>query len=252
MKDTLVITPTLGTRDTLKQTIDSVASVAGNRVHHIITAPSEVVSSLRESYPHLEVVAEASKSGIYAAVNGIIKERIHCFKYVAYINDDDFWLSDFRELFAILDDNPLVDAAISRVAFLLEDGSTRKIAHTRNYKTFRNLVTHSVIPFTQQGVLMRSKVFSENSGFDENYRLVADTDFWLRSIERGHTYRSLGKICAMYRVHNTQLSSDRHLQAQEHAQLIFKHQMHPTFKSILDLVFFRLENLHLYLARLFK
>ena len=92
----LVLTATLGVRETLKKTIDSVRFIGGNNVKHVIIAPKERISLIKERYNDIECIAEPKeKKGIFAALNYGFNIYGHDYKYLTFINDDDFWLPNY-------------------------------------------------------------------------------------------------------------------------------------------------------------
>lgn len=99
MKKILVLTATLGNRTTLKKTIESVRRIGGDVVKHVIVCPKSSIEYLRETYGDIECLAEPSeKKGIYAALNHGFNTYGRDYQYLTFINDDDYWLDDFRLL----------------------------------------------------------------------------------------------------------------------------------------------------------
>ena len=50
----LVITPTLGNRESLSKTIDSVRKIGGDLVKHIIVAPKSQLPNIKNKYDNIE------------------------------------------------------------------------------------------------------------------------------------------------------------------------------------------------------
>lgn len=253
LSDTLVVTATLGNRPSLEKTIHSVKTIGGDRVKHVIVTPSRVCSLIREKYPHLTVLREPDNcKGIYAAVNFGLKLYAREYKYLTYINDDDFWYPDFRYLFKAMDQGG-ADVVYGRVNFLDVNGKiTGEQTCSPRYQDFGNLLQQNVVLFTQQATLTRSELFLQLGGFDEKFKLVADTKFWLDAIHAGAKFRYVNKICAGYTMQHDQLSSNKKLQKEETEQLILSYEVPNPFQAILKVMLFRLWNSKIYMKRLFK
>ena len=88
--DILVVTPTLGDRPGINQTIESVNAVLGHRVFHCIIGPFAKIFTLKNRFPHIHLLDEPSPNGVYSALNFAIACYARNFTYFAYINDDDF------------------------------------------------------------------------------------------------------------------------------------------------------------------
>jgi len=251
--DILVLTPTLGNRKSIQRTISSVETVGNGRVKHIIIAPFKEVASLQVQFPELEILAEPEDcNGIYAALNFAFKKYSEDYKYVTYINDDDYWLSDFKELFEILDSNAEIDVAYGRVNYVDETGKViGEQTSSPRYKSFKLLLKCNVVLFTQQATLIRSDLFNKIGGFDESYRLIADTNFWMQAIDLGATLKYKKNICAAYTIQVGQLSSNRKLQKEEHIRLLSGISFNQ-LPLLVELLLFRILNTRIYINRFFK
>ncbi|MGV8095622.1 MAG: glycosyltransferase [Mangrovibacterium sp.] len=248
--DTLVVTATLGNRPTLDRTIDSVRRIGGNRVKHVIVAPANVCGTIRERYPHLTVLREpVNCKGIYEALNFGLKAFAKDFKYLTYINDDDFWYPEFQSLFQAMD-HKHVDIVYGRVNFVNADGHViGEQASSPRYRDFGNLLYKEVVLFTQQATLTRSTLFLKLGGFDENFKLISDTKFWLDALHAKAKFRYVNKICAAYTMQKGQLSANKALQREEHEQLVLMNEIANPFQVMLDVLFFRLWNVRIYFRR---
>ena len=249
--DTLVVTATLGTRPTLDRTIDSVKKIGGDRVRHVIVAPAKACPALREKYSHLTVIEEPQNcKGIYSALNFGLKSFANDHKYLTYINDDDFWCPGFKELFHAMDHSNL-DIAYGRVNFVDSSGQLiKEQASSPHHKQFGNLLSKGIVLFTQQATLSRSKLFIKLGGFDENYKLVSDTKFWLEALRSNANFKYVNNICANYTIQEGQLSSNKSLQMMEHESLLQSIQPHSKLKPIFSVIAFRAWNFKVYLKRI--
>jgi len=253
MKDTLVVTATLGGRDTLKRTIQKVHEIGGSRVKHLIIAPEEVCCNLRIIFPYLEILTEPHNcKGIYPALNFALFKHARDYKYLAFINDDDHWLPNYNKLFEILDNNSKIDVAYGRVIYINEDDKilTEQTSSGR-YKAFGTLLHRKIVLFTQQATLMRSNLFLKLDGFDESFKLVADTKFWIDAIESKAKFKYINTVCAAYTLQVGQLSSNATLQHEEYLRLFANMYQPNKINVIKEAILFRLSNIKIYIKRLF-
>lgn len=251
MSDILVLTATLGDRDSLQRTIDSVCEIGGTRVKHLIIAPENNVAALSKKFPALEIIAEPKNNkGIYGALNYGFNKYGKDYKYLTFINDDDYWLESYCDLINYLDNHISIDVVYARTIYLntKNDTSIKQTCSPR-YKAFEKLLVEDIVLFTQQATLLRSNVFFEVGGFDEKYKLIADTNFWLSTIKRGFKFKYINCFCAVYSIQDGQLSSNKNLQNTEH-KLLLK-EKRSSLSSKLEKFLFRINNIDVYVSRLF-
>jgi len=252
--DTLIVTASLGNRHTIKRTIKTINNIGASRIKHIIIAPKHACNVIQNEYPEIKVISEpANCAGIYPALNHAFKKYAKDYKYLTFINDDDFWLPDFTELFKILDKNHDVDVVYGRVRYVDVNGDfIGEQTSSPRYKAFKALLSKNIVLFTQQATLMKSELFFKLNGFDESFKLVADTHFWLKAIESNSKFYYINRICAAYTIQKGQLSSDGDLQNEEHSCLglaeFYRYSLIPLFEKWL----FRITNFRIYIYRFFK
>lgn len=251
LKDTLVVTATLGNRPSLDETVKSVKAYGNGRVEHVIIAPERAFESLSKNYPDLNIIAEPDTCrGIYQALNHVFNLLGRDYKYLGFINDDDLWTENYPKLFDILDKDDSVDVAYGRVCFV--DENLKKIGEQTSfpfYKFFPDLLTKDIILFTQQATLMRSGLYFNEKGFDESFKLVADTKFWLSAIRNKAKLKATRKICANYTIQKGQLSSNKELQGKEHLELLKMVPQRNKNRAGISVLLFRLFNIRIYLER---
>ncbi|MDR3651551.1 MAG: glycosyltransferase [Paludibacter sp.] len=251
--DTLVVTATLGNRVSLSRTIETVKDIGGKRVKHIIVAPISMCNFIKSTHPYVEILPEPQNTkGIYSALNFALLTFAKDYKYMTYINDDDYWNSDFSKLFAELDDNPNADVVYGRVNYVDESGKIiGEQTSSPRFKAFKALLSENIVLFTQQATLFRTQLFLKLNGFNENYMLVADTDFWLRAIEANTNFKYINQICASYTIQAGQLSSNEILQNEEHRRLMSNVKTN-TAIAFIEKILFRITNMRIYFKRFIK
>ena len=249
----LVITPTLGNRNTLAKTIESVRTIGGSLVKHIIVAPERQIPFIKENFGDIECLPELEgKKGIYAALNHGFKTYGRDYEYLTFINDDDYWLPDFKLLINTIEEG--YDFVYGKVNYILENknGIVKPMACSNQFKDFIPLLHSKVVLFTQQATLIKSKYYFQIGGFSEDYKLVSDTKFWADLSMMNVNFKYIPKICAAYTFQEGQLSSDKDLQAFEGREILKKFPKVSFYKKYYSLLKFRLFNIPIYLKRLFS
>lgn len=250
----LVITPTLGNRETLSMTIESVRKIGGSLVKHVIVAPKKQIPSIKNKYGNIECLPEQEdKKGIYAALNHGFKTYGKDYEYLTFINDDDYWLPDFKLLISAIEKG--YDFVYGKVNYILENknGIIKPMASSSQFKEFIPLLYHGIILFTQQATLIKSNLYFEMGGFSEDYKLVSDTKFWADLSLLNIKYKYISKPCAAYIHQYENLSTlNKELQTQEHIKLLELMPKVTLFKRCLAVLKFRLINSPVYINRILK
>ena len=249
----LVITPTLGNRETLSKTIESVREIGGDLVKHVIVTPQSQIPLIKKSFGNIECLPELEgKKGIYAALNHGFKTYGKDFEYLTFINDDDYWLSDFKLLINTIEEG--YDFVYGKVNYILEnkEGVVKPMACSNQFKDFIPLLHSKVVLFTQQATLIKSKLYFQLGGFSEEFKLVSDTKFWGDLSLLDIKYKYIPKPCAAYAIQEGQLSSNKELQRREKNIMIQSFPRVSRSKKYLALLRFRFNNLFVYVQRLFN
>ena len=249
----LVITPTLGNRNTLAKTIEAVRTIGGSLVKHIIVAPERQIPFIKETFGDIECLPEQEgKKGIYAALNHGFKTYGRDYDYLTFINDDDYWLPDFKLLINTIEEG--YDFVYGKVNYILENknGVFKPMACSNQFKDFIPLLHSKVVLFTQQATLIKSKLYFQLGGFSEEFKLVSDTKFWGDLSLLDIKYKYIPKPCAAYVIQEGQLSSNKELQRREKNIMIQSFPRVSRSKKYIALLRFRFNNLFVYVQRLFN
>lgn len=248
----LVVTATLGNRDTLNRTIESVRTIGGDMVRHVIIAPQDRINFIREKW-NIECLAEpADRKGIYAALNYGFYTYGREYDYLTFINDDDYWLPDYRKVIEAIEKDPSLDMVYSKTLYINENNKViGEQTSSGQFLNFRELFQSGIILLTQQSTLIRSNVFFRIGGFDETYKLVADTKFWMSLSLLKPKFRYLDIFSACYMMQKNQLSKDSETSSKEHQKLLEEFPITNIVLVKLYALKFRLLNLNVYIKRLF-
>ncbi len=175
MKRILVLTPTLGTRSTLDVTIKNVSSFGQGKCHHVLVAPENAISRLKEKY-HIDILQEcADERGIYSALNHGFNELLDGYDYLTFINDDDYWLSDFSSLIDSITTD-VWDMVYARTCYVDEKGAfLTEQTSCPWFSWFGGLLKRKgIVMLTQQATIIKTSLFRRLAGFDTSYKLVAN------------------------------------------------------------------------------
>ena len=253
MKRILVLTPTLGTRSTLDLTIKNVRRYGQEICHHVLVAPENVISRLKEKY-HIDILQEsADKKGIYSALNHGFNALMDDYDYLTFINDDDYWLPDFSSLIdTIVTD--VWDMVYARTCFVDEKGDfLSEQTSCPWFSWFGGLLKRKgIVMLTQQATIIKTSLFRQLAGFDTSYKLVAETKFWLEaSMIPELKVKYLDKVVAAYCIQEGQLSSDANLQQAENERLLneFPNLQRASLSQYLT---YRFCNWRIYFRRFFR
>ena len=242
---------------TKRRTIYAIAKNVEQSPEHLTdliqTAIKQSPSSFNSQSSRAVILFNSEHEKFWGFVADKLKSYAKDYKYLAYINDDDFWLPDFKNLFSILDKHDDVDVVYGRVNYVGEYGEfIGEQTSSSRYKSFKALMYHKIILFTQQATLMKSQLFINQGGFDESYKLIADTNFWLKAVESGAKFLYVNKICAGYTIQPSQLSSNGALQQEEHHRMNLLLLKSNLFISNFERYLFRIVNFRIYFNRFLK
>ena len=246
----LVITATLGNRDTLQRTIYSVQTIGRDDVKHIVIAPKDKVSFIQEKYTYVTCIPEPEgKKGIYAALNFGFQTYAHEYEYITFINDDDYWLPKFRILINAIKKNRL-DFVYGKTRYVdSHDIPLGEQTSSGRFHDFIPLLYSNIVLLTQQATIIRSKWYFKLNGFDESYKLVADSKFWALLSLEGVKYRYFNCYCAAYTIQEGQLSSDHETQGIEHQRMSRELPKVSCYRARFAKMRFRMANAGIYVKR---
>lgn len=249
MEKILVITPTLGNRETLQKTVESVKNIGGKNVKHIIVCPKNIIEDIRTQYGVDCIPEPEGKRGIYPPLNHAFNTCGNKYEYLTFINDDDYWLPDYAKLIDYVINHNDIDFVYSRVAYINALGvKIGTQTSSSRLHDMQKLHQRGIVLLTQQSTLVKSDLFFKIGGFDESYKLGADTKFYLTLSQLDIKFKYFDCETAAYMIQSGQLSSNINLQREEHLRLLDEFAIEGS--SLFPMLRFRLANLPIYLRRL--
>lgn len=141
--------------------------------------------------------------GMYAALNAGFRQT-RC-EWLTWINADD--LLYCSALWPRLAEAGDASVTYGPVDFLDAAGRFVHCWRSAGPCDLLTLYQAGYSPLLQQGTIFRRQVYEDLEGFAEDFRLVADADFWWRALKRGFSFhRSSYPPVAGFRLHTDQLS----------------------------------------------
>ena len=210
MSKLLIVTATLGGAKWFKYTYESIRGLKDHGVdlQWIVVCSPESINNLKSCYPDLECIEETGRS-LYAGINQGIAYADTNWEWFTYINDDDGFLPSFVDLWNEVSVEPLIDFAYADVEYVDEYGKSSGLASVCRFPSdILPLYAIDLPPLTQQGVLVRRRVFEALSGFDCRLSHAADADFFVRALAAGFKAKYKNCTTAFYRNRPGQLSSN--------------------------------------------
>jgi glycosyltransferase involved in cell wall biosynthesis len=200
-----VVVPSLNAADTIGSTLRSLQPAVDAGAQVIVVDGGSTDGTV-EAARAVGVTVLHHDGGMYAALNAGFRQ-MRC-DWLTWINADDLlYCSALWPRFA-----EAGDAAVTYgpVDFLDTAGRFVHCWRSARPRDLLRLYRAGYSPLLQQGTLFHHDVYEELGGFVEDYRLVADADFWWRALERGFSFhRSSYPPVAGFRLHAAQLSQRR-------------------------------------------
>lgn len=206
MKNLTIVTPTLNCGDVFDATLASIKPLLRLGAEHIVVDSGSSDGTVERAEAAGARIISFPKGNMYAAINEGL--RAGSREWMTYINGDDLIYADaLNEMLKSAGAN--VDFVYGNIDFIDEVG--RFLFYWRcPAPTFLKLATSCYGGIFQQGALFRRTAFLELSGFDENYKYCADTDFFLRAQKKGSTFQKYTKkSVGAFRLLPTQFSQTR-------------------------------------------
>ena len=220
-----IVVPTLNCAATLAETLASLQRLP--TVARIIVIDSQSADGSAEvARRHGVQVVSAEPAGMYAAIN--IGLRRLDTEWVAYINGDDLVYDVDRSLAAGAETG--ADVVYGMVDFIDAAGRFIHSWTSGSPAGLLRLYRAGCSPLLQQGTIFRRTMFQSLGGFNERWRFVGDSDFWLRGLLAGHRFLRISHpSVAAFRIHPSQLSQQHASQmSAEFVAMLASHGIRPS------------------------
>ena len=161
-------------------------------------------------------------------------------------------MPDFAKLIRLVKEHPGLDMVYAKTLYVDENNNViKRQACSNQFYRFNDLFHENVILLTQQTTLVKKDFFFKVGGFDDSYKLIADTKFWIQASLMKPKFRYIKSFVSCYTLHESQLSKDKAFQEKEHERLRDEYPSCSVFRRRLFLIAYRIYNLNVYFKRLF-
>ena len=205
-KQISVVVPTRNSAATLDWTLLSLRRQR-DCVVHIIVADSGSTDGTLQICKHWNVPTVYAEPGnMYRAINIAMKQCQG--EWLAYLNSDDWVYPDSLARLISQGETTGVDVVYGHCDYT--DGLGRFLYSSSVPKPAQllSLFRSGIFGFAQQSAIFRKQVYQQQNGFDENYSLSADYDFYFRALLAGARFAHLaGPTVACFRLHANQLTN---------------------------------------------
>ena len=197
-----IITPTLNSAQTVRDTFESIKPLVRIGAEHIIVDSGSEDTTLEIAANYDCKVLQYPKGNMYEAINfGIRNSTGH---HITYINSDDILYSD--NVARLLKNKINGDLVYGSINFIDLEGN---VLFTRRPVSPNALYYSSLYfnPIFQQGLIFTRAAYERLGGFNEDYRFSSDMDFVLRAIYSQLNFQKKSAVLAAFRISDNQLSS---------------------------------------------
>ena len=184
---TRIIVATLGERNSLKQTLNSIVIQNVTDLEVKIVVPKDKTKYLNEianevNLNNYDLIVDEEK-GISAAINQGFSAKGN-FEYFGWINDDDeLTLGSLNRSVNFLNSNPDKNAVIGNLSYLTSKSNKIMTNKVSIINSFVSKIGPNVIP--QPGSLIRRSALNNQQLLNEKYKYAMDLDMWLRILNNG-------------------------------------------------------------------
>lgn len=239
--------PTLNCVGTLPATLESLQRL-GEEVDVVIIDSGSNDGTLEVASSSGYKVIHAPPGNLYAAINkGIANAKS---EWVTYINGDDILYPE-TVLDRLKNSKPEASVIYGTVDYIDFQGRFIHSWRPAGPHELLTLFQAGYSPMLQQGTLFRKALFDSLGGFDTKFRYVADSDFWFRALETGHSFsRTSFPSVAGFRLHGSQITHKfEGAMADEYIRMGIDHHVKRTPIGNVSALLWRLGNWPYYLMR---
>lgn len=246
------VVPTLNSASTLDMTLLSLRSQKDVDVNIIVVDSGSKDGTLDICKRWDVKVLYAEPGNMYRAINTGLRECDS--EWLAYINSDDWLYPNSLTQMIACANNANSDILYSNCD-LTDDCGRFIYSFAPAYPNqLRSLFQKVILGFCQQSTIFRKQVYQQLVGFNEDYSLSADYDFYFRALNYGAVFTYLNsKPVACFRIHPNQLSNIKAKEMQIEVHKICKEiGTYPSIHDWLVVFQWRTKNVPYYIIRLLR
>ena len=179
-----IITITLNSEETIRDTLNSVLSQTYKNIEHIIVdgGSKDKTLDIIKKYPNKnKKVYHLPKSGIYEAINyGIKKSNL---SFITILNSDDFFQSNDSVLKIVknIKKNKNTSIFFSNVVYIKDNNfiGIERLFSSQNFKRWH--LSLGLMP-AHPGSFIDKRIYDKYGLYEKSFKIASDFDFFLRTI----------------------------------------------------------------------
>lgn len=213
------VIPTLNSAKTLDMTLLSLRSQKDVDVTIIVVDSGSTDGTLDICKRWDAKVLYAEPGNMYRAINVGLRE-CHT-EWIGYINSDDWIYPNNLAQMIACGHTANADVIYGNCDFTDVCGRFIYSFAPPHPEQLSSLFQSTILGFSQQSAIFRRQVYQQIMGFNEDYWLSADYDFYFRALKHGAVFTFFdAEPVACFRIHSTQLSSTKAKEMQAEVEKI--------------------------------
>lgn len=200
-------------KENIELTFNSVSSQSYKNIEWIVIdggSKPETISEIKKYESTINKLVSEPDNGIYDAMNKGLSFAMGDF--VIFMNTgDSFYAADtLAQVADFILSNPSYDCFYGDTIFI--DNDRKEWASPQIRKVNRYTIHYSMV--CHQSIIARKTLFDKTGGFDTSYKILADREWLLRSIDAGAKWKFMNMFICKY--DGSGVSSDikkRHIEA---------------------------------------
>ncbi len=181
-----IITPCFNSAETIKETLESVASQSYADIEQIVIDgnSSDNTIEIAKEYPHISKIVSEKDKGIYDAINKGIK--ISSGEIIGILNSDDFYANELvLEKVATLFKNKKVDAVYGDLDYVSAHNISKIVRKWRSGEYDKRNFLNGWMP-PHPTFFIRKECYEKYGLFNTELSISADYELMLRMLYKHH------------------------------------------------------------------
>lgn len=146
------------------------------------TDTEKMIHKYIESRKIKYIVHDVNRNGAVARNTGV---RNANGKYIAFLDDDDFFFSSRLQEFVSAAEVHQADMVYSDVLFVREDNMVGTMTAKSNGFSYKDLLMDQSLLGTGSNIFIRKNIYESINGFDETFFRYQDVEFMIRALQKG-------------------------------------------------------------------
>ena len=247
-----VIIPTLNASSYIESTLIAIRSQIGCTVKLIVvdSGSSDETLAICDRFK-VQIVYERP-GNMYKAINTGM--RLLKTRWVTYLNSDDLIYPDSYTQLIQYGESMNADLVYGNCDYINKHGTVIYSMCAANENLLNGLfIDGGIMGFAQPAAIFKNSLYQKLGGFNEEFHLISDFDFFARAVESNVKIKHLQLNVSLFRLHEKQLS---HLQSEkcqyEMKEFLSKRKRQNYLLKFITLTKWRTSNIPQYIIRMLK